>query len=201
MGWLLLVVCAIVLVIALKSRNRKVNIHDNTEVDSTATDIQKMPLLEIDQSVIEPNRELLDTFFRCFVTIGMSSIAIREDLCSIIITLADALGRTHRSIENRNMISIHVNFLNEILEFRSFSDFDSRMRMFYKQNIDDGVNYDTLVGIISGDPNEFLIQLGKVIKNTYPKIVFSVSLLDGTIDDGSNGFIMISGSGFNLERR
>lgn len=200
MGWLLLVVCAIVLVIALKSRNRKVNIHDNTEVDSTATDIQIMPLLEIDQSVIEPNRELLDTFFRCFVTIGMSSIAIREDLCCIIITLADALGRTHRSIENRNMISIHVNFLNEILEFRSFSDFDSRMRMFYKQNIDGGVNYDTLAGIISGDPNEFLIQLGKVIKNTYPKIVFNVSF-DGTIDDGSNGFIVISGSNFNLERR
>lgn len=200
MGWLLLVVCAIVLVIALKSRNRKVNIHDNTEVDSAATDIQIMPLLEIDQSVIEPNRELLDTFFRCFVTIGMSSIAIKEDLCGIIITLADALGRTHRSIENRNMLSIHVNFLNEILEFRSFSDFDSRMRMFYKQNIDGGVNYDTLAGIISGDPNEFLIQLGKVIKNTYPKIVFEVSF-DGTIDDGSNGFIMISGSNFNLERR
>lgn len=200
MGWLLLVVCAIVLVIALKSRNRKINIHDNTEVDSTATDIQIMPLLEIDQSVIEPNRELLDTFFRCFVTIGMSSIAIREDFCCIIITLADALGRTHQSIENRNMISIHVSFLNEILEFRSFPDFDSRMRMFYKQNIDHGVNYDTLVGIISGDPNKFLIQLGKVIKNTYPKIVFGVSL-DGTIDDGSNGFITISTSGFNLERR
>lgn len=197
MGWLLLVVCVIVLVIALKSRNRKVNIRDNTEVDSTATDIQIMPLLEIDQSIIESNRELLDTFFRCFETIGMSSMAVREDLVGIYIQLADSLGRTHQSIENRNMIFIQVRFIDEILELQSFPDFDSRMRMFYKQNTNDGVNYDTLIGTISGDPNEFLIQLGKIIKNTYPKILFHVAF-DGTIDDGSNGLISISGTNFNL---
>lgn len=202
MGWVLLfVVCVIVLAIALKSRKGKKNNHNNIEADSIETDTQIMPLLEIDQSVIEPNKQLLDRFFGAFETIGMSSIAISEDLVGIYIQLADSLGRTHYSIENRNMISIKVNFSDEVLEFQSFPDFDSRMQIYYHKTINDGVRYEALIGTISGNPNEFLIQLGKVIKNTYPKIAFFVSSYDGTIDDGSNGLLCFGGRDFNLERR
>lgn len=198
---IIVVIVALCIKNAAKSKNRKFDIERNkSNIQTTNNAAQYVQqTYEIDRNIIEPNKQLVITFFHYLDAIGRSSsIAIREDLCNIIIMPADPQGKTLRSIENRNMIRIEVNFLDEVLELQSFSNYDSCMQKFYEKVIDEnGMKYVALIGDISGDPDAFLCQLAKMIKNAYPKIAFSESF-DGRTDDGSTGMIAISGENFRL---
>ena len=178
--------------------NRKVKsdpyitVQNNRFVSTNTDNHCKRKTYEVDKSIVEPNQELINTVISCLETVYKTNVATYEDLTGIIIEPADLLGRTHHSIVNRNMIRIQISFLGEILEFQSYPCYDSQLRKYFQQKEIDyeynTVKYVALIGTILGDPDAFIIQLGKVIKNTYPTTSFSKGY-NGKIYDGSTGMI------------